>query len=58
MTKILITSVGSLVGQNLLDVIERRGDSLMRVVGTTSEVAIPLERCGRVYLVPPTAGAP
>ena len=58
MIKLLMTSVGSLEAQNLLDVIEFRGDADLCVVGTTSIPAIPLRGCERVYLVPPTEGPP
>ncbi|MCO4319939.1 hypothetical protein [Aliidiomarina quisquiliarum] len=57
--KILITSVGSLVGQNILDVLEfssfsRR--SRVEVIGTNSVAASPQNfRCERVYLVGNTA---
>ncbi len=57
MIKILVTSVGSLVGQNLLDVIDARPDDIC-VIGTTSLVMIPLQRCERVYLVPLTERPP
>ncbi len=57
MIKLLLTSVGSLVGQNLLDVIDVRGDDIC-VVGTTSLAVIPLRRCERVYLVPLTERPP
>lgn len=57
MIKLLMTSVGSLVGQNLLDVIDSRADDF-RVVGTTSVAAIPLQRCTRVHLVPATERPP
>ena len=58
-TKILITSVGSLVGQNLLDVLDspifpRR--RLVTVIGCNSIAASPNNfRCDRCYLVPNTA---
>jgi hypothetical protein len=57
MIKLLMTSVGSLVGQNLLDVIDDRPDDF-RVVGMTSVATIPLQRCARVYLVPATKRPP
>jgi len=57
MYKIIVTSIGSLVGQNLLDVIENRSDDIY-VVGTTSLAMIPLRRCNRVYLVPETERPP
>ena len=57
MTRILITSVGSLVGQNVLDTLDdRRGG--FHVAGTTSVSRIALDRCDRVYLVPETATPP
>ncbi len=57
MIKIIVTSVGSLVGQNLLDVIDNRSDDIC-VIGTTSLAMIPLQRCERVYLVPRTERPP
>jgi carbamoyl-phosphate synthase large subunit len=59
--KLLLTSVGSLVGQNILDVLDYPGfsrRSLMQVIGTNSlpEAACNF-RCDRCYLVPPSAGA-
>jgi len=57
MIKLLVTSVGSLVGQNLLDVIDARADDIS-VAGTTSLPEILLQRCERVYLVPPTERPP
>jgi biotin carboxylase len=57
MTRLLITSVGSLVGQNVLDTLDdRRGG--FHVAGTTSVARIALDRCDRVYLVPETAAPP
>ncbi len=58
MIKLLMTSVGCLVGQNLLDVLEFRGDEDLCVVGTTSVPAIPLRGCARIYLVPSTERPP
>jgi biotin carboxylase len=57
MIKLLVTSIGSLVGQNLLDVIDVRADDI-RVVGTTTLASIPLHRCERAYLVPATERPP
>ncbi len=57
MFKIIVTSIGSLVGQNLLDVIENRLDDIY-VIGTTSLAMIPLRRCNRVYLVSITERPP
>jgi carbamoylphosphate synthase large subunit len=57
MFKIIVTSVGSLVGQNLLDVIDHRSDNIY-VIGTTSLALIPLHRCKRVYLMPYTEPLP
>ena len=57
--KLLLTSVGCLVGQNILDVLDypsfsRR--SLMRIIGTNSVPnAASNFCCDRCYLVPPTA---
>jgi len=54
MTKILITSVGSLVGQNILDVLELRRKNI-QVIGMNSVAENQRNfRCDRVYLVPPT----
>jgi hypothetical protein len=55
MTKIAITSVGSLVGQNILDCLEgRRGG--IEIVGINSTAAAAGNfRCDRVYLAPPAA---
>jgi carbamoyl-phosphate synthase large subunit len=56
--KLLLTSVGSRVGQNVLDVLEHPGlsrRSLLRVIGTNSIAdAVCNFRCDRCYLVPPT----
>jgi hypothetical protein len=59
--KVLLTSVGSLVGQNILDVLDYPGFSrrpLMQVIGTNSlpEAACNF-RCDRCYLVPPSVTA-
>ncbi|MEH6549068.1 MAG: ATP-grasp domain-containing protein [Pseudomonadales bacterium] len=54
MLKILITSVGSLVGSNILDILEGRRQDL-QIIGTNSiaeEAA--LYRCDKAYFVPPT----
>ena len=59
--KVLLTSVGSLVGQNILDVLEYPGfsrRSLMRVVGSNSVPDAACNfRCDRCYLLPLTATA-
>lgn len=59
--KILITSVGSLVGQNLLDVLESdlcRRRTLVTVIGTNSIAANPQNfRCDVAYLVSDTITA-
>ena len=59
--KLLVTSVGSLVGKNILDVLEYPGFSrrhLVHVVGTNSVAdAANNFRCDRCYLVPQTASA-
>ena len=59
--KLLITSVGSLVGQSILDVPECPGRSrraLVTVIGTNSLAeAANNFRCDRCYLVPQTADA-
>jgi carbamoyl-phosphate synthase large subunit len=56
--KLLLTSVGSLVGQNILDVLEHPGSSRrsqVRVIGTNSVAdAVCNFRCDRCYLVPLT----
>jgi carbamoyl-phosphate synthase large subunit len=57
MIKLLMTSVGSWVSQNVLDVIDARPEDFC-IVGTTSLAEIPLGRCDRVYLVPPTERPP
>lgn len=49
--KILITSVGSLVGQNLLDLLETRRD-LVEIIGLNSVSTNPRNfRCDKVYFV-------
>jgi carbamoyl-phosphate synthase large subunit len=57
--KLLITSVGSLVGKNILDVLEYPGLSrrhLVSVIGTNSVADSANNfRCDRCYLVPQTA---
>jgi len=59
--KLLITSVGSFVGQNILDVLEYAGfyrRDLVFVVGTNSLVTSPnLYRCNRSFLVSETTSA-
>ena len=56
--KLLITSVGSLVGQGILDVLECPGRSrrgLVTVIGTNSLADAPNNfRCDRCYLAPQT----
>jgi carbamoyl-phosphate synthase large subunit len=53
--KLLITSVGSLLGQNILDSIESRRN-LIKVVGTNSIAENPRNfRCNTVYLVHKTS---
>lgn len=55
MTKLAITSVGSLVGQNLLDGLEARRAGL-EIIGINSTVeAASNFRCDRAYLAPPAA---
>ncbi len=58
MSKILISSVGSLVGYNVLDTLERRRNNL-EIIGTNS---IPgdanIFRCDKAYLVPATKSRP
>lgn len=59
--KLLITSVGSLVGQNIMDVLEFPGfsrRSRIEVVGINSLPDSPSNfRCDRCYLVPETSAA-
>lgn len=51
---LLVTSVGSLVGQNILDMLEPRRHQV-RLIGTTDATENPrLYRCDIVHLVPPT----
>ncbi len=55
MIKILITSVGSLVGQNILDALEIRR-KYVTVIGLTSSAECQrVYRCDRAYLVPQTS---
>lgn len=57
MAVLLILSVGSLVGTNILDAIESFRPGL-RVVGINSEAQAPNNfRCDRVFLVPPARDA-
>lgn len=57
MTTLLILSVGSLVGSNILDAVDDFRPEL-RVVGVNSEVEAPNNfRCDRVYLAPPAREA-
>lgn len=52
---LLITSVGSLVGQNVLDALNNRRNNL-HIIGTNSLVESANNfRCDKVYLVPPAA---
>jgi hypothetical protein len=57
--KLLLISVGSRVGQNILDALEYPGlsrRSLVQIIGTNSVPdAFNNFRCDRCYLVPPTA---
>ncbi len=54
MVKILITSAGSLVGYNILDVLEGRRQDL-QIIGTNSiEADANIYRCDKAYLVPST----
>jgi len=56
-TKIAITSVGSLVGQNILDALEaRRSDIEIVGINSAAEAAGNF-RCDRAYLAPPAARA-
>jgi carbamoyl-phosphate synthase large subunit len=51
--KLLITSVGSLVSQNILDCLEQKRD-VIDVIGLNADAANPRNfRCDRSYLVPP-----
>lgn len=57
MPRILIASVGSLVGQNILDSLEGRRQDV-EVVGVNSTAAAAGNfRCDRAYLAPPAASA-
>lgn len=52
--RVLVTSVGSLVGQNILDALEGRRDRV-HLIGTNLEACnARLFRCDAVYLMPPT----
>lgn len=54
---LLISSVGSLVGQNILDALEQRREKL-RIIGVNSEAGAGNNfRCDRTYLLPPAAQA-
>ena len=54
MNKILLTSVGSLVGYNVLDVLEGRRQDL-QIIGTNSiETDSNVYRCDKAYYVPST----
>lgn len=61
MIKVLVTSVGSLVGKNILDTLElppKTRRSGLRVIGTNSDPGSPNNfRCDECYLVPPTASS-
>jgi carbamoyl-phosphate synthase large subunit len=57
MIRLLISSVGSLVGQNVLETLTDRR-SAFHVAGTTSVSKFALDRCDCVYLVPETAAPP
>jgi len=55
MTRIVITSVGSLVGQNILDSLQGRCDGI-EVIGINSIAGAASNfRCERTYLAPPAA---
>lgn len=55
--KLLITSVGSLIGQNILDSVENRRN-LIQVIGLNSVAQIPRNfRCDKAYLVNRTESA-
>jgi hypothetical protein len=57
MIRIAITSVGSLVGQNILDALEGRRDGI-EIVGINSTAAAASNfRCERTYLAPPAANS-
>lgn len=58
MFKILVTSVGSLVGYNILDVLEGRRQGL-RLIGTNSVASDSnVFRCDEAYFVPPSRQKP
>ena len=50
-TKVLITSVGSMVAQNILETLKYRRQHLF-IVGTDASTDAPLYDCDRIYLVP------
>jgi hypothetical protein len=55
MTRIAISSVGSLVGQNILDSLQGRREGI-EVIGINSTAAAASNfRCDRAYLVPPAS---
>lgn len=57
MLKILLTSVGSLIGQNILDALETRR-SRLKLIGLNTLAENPqLFRCDKAYLSPPTVKA-
>lgn len=52
--RILLLSVGGMVGQNALDALEGRRDGIL-LLGTNSEARNPRNfRCDKLFLVPPT----
>nr|NQU92565.1 hypothetical protein [Bacteroidota bacterium] len=54
MKKILITSVGSLVGQNILDALKSRRENISIIGINSIAESQRIFRCDKVYLVPPT----
>ena len=55
--KILITSAGSLVGQNILDALEGRRDGVFIIGSNSTAEAANLFRCDLALLAPPAADA-
>ena len=52
-SKVLITSVGSMVAQNILETLKYRRENLF-LIGTDANADAPLYDCDKVYLVPET----
>ena len=54
MLRLLITSAGSLVGQNILDALERRREEVRVIGADLSARSARIFRCDRAYLTPAT----